>query len=57
MQSVVSRSFVFKGLDPNLIEHTVELLCAQMIYGLNLGYEDLNDHDRFISVLSPAPEK
>jgi hypothetical protein len=34
------------GRDPNLIEHTVEQLCAQMIYGLSLGYEDLNDHDR-----------
>jgi hypothetical protein len=31
--------------DPNLIEHTVEELVAQRIYGLALGYEDLNDHD------------
>jgi hypothetical protein len=31
--------------DPELIEHTVEQLVAQRVYGLALGYEDLNDHD------------
>src|SRR3954452_10319228 len=31
--------------DPDLIEHTVEHLLAQRVYGLALGYEDLNDHD------------
>ncbi len=31
--------------DPDAIEHTVEELLAQRIYGLALGYEDLNDHD------------
>jgi len=31
--------------DPELIEHTVEELVAQRVYGLALGYEDLNDHD------------
>jgi hypothetical protein len=31
--------------DPDLIEHTVEELLAQRVYGLALGYEDLNDHD------------
>lgn len=31
--------------DPTLIEHTVEELIAQRVYGLALGYEDLNDHD------------
>src|SRR5262244_848864 len=31
--------------DPNLIEHPVEDLLGQRIYGLALGYEDLNDHD------------
>ncbi len=30
---------------PDLIEHPVEHLLAQRIYGLALGYEDLNDHD------------
>src|SRR4051794_29330235 len=31
--------------DPDLIEHSVEELLAQRVYGLALGYEDLNDHD------------
>ena len=31
--------------DPDLIEHTVEELVAQRVYGIALGYEDLNDHD------------
>ncbi len=31
--------------DPNLIEHSVDHLVAQRVYGLALGYEDLNDHD------------
>src|SRR3954471_1078018 len=30
---------------PDLIEHSVEELLAQRVYGLALGYEDLNDHD------------
>jgi Transposase DDE domain group 1 len=32
--------------DPELIEHTVEQLVKQRVYGLALGYEDLNDHDQ-----------
>ncbi len=31
--------------DPDLVEHSVEHLLAQRVYGLALGYEDLNDHD------------
>jgi hypothetical protein len=31
--------------NPNSIEHSVQDLIAQRIYGLALGYEDLNDHD------------
>jgi len=31
--------------DPDLIAHTVEELVAQRVYGLALGYEDLNDHE------------
>lgn len=31
--------------DPERIEHTVDELVAQRIYGLAHGYEDLNDHD------------
>ena len=30
---------------PGLIEHRVEELVAQRVYGLALGYDDLNDHD------------
>ena len=29
----------------DLIEHPVEELVAQRVYGLALGYEDLNDHE------------
>src|SRR6516162_1136180 len=32
--------------DPESIEHPVEDLLAQRLYGMSLGYEDLNDHDR-----------
>jgi len=31
--------------NPNSIEHGVHSLVAQRVYGLALGYEDLNDHD------------
>jgi hypothetical protein len=31
--------------NPELIEHSVEELVGQRVYGLILGYEDLNDHD------------
>lgn len=31
--------------DPEAIEHTVREMVGQRIYGLALGYEDLNDHD------------
>jgi hypothetical protein len=32
--------------DPNSIEFTVEDLVKQRVFGLALGYEDLNDHDK-----------
>ena len=32
--------------DPNLIEHTVRALLGQRVFGMALGYEDLNDHER-----------
>ena len=32
--------------DQELIEHTVAQMVAQRVYGLALGYEDLNDHDQ-----------
>jgi len=31
--------------DPELIEHSVGSLVKQRVYGIALGYEDLNDHD------------
>ena len=31
---------------PGAIEHTLGSLVAQRVYGLALGYEDLNDHDQ-----------
>lgn len=34
------------GRNPDLIEHTVTQLVGQRVYGLALGYEDLNDHQQ-----------
>src|SRR5271170_2334851 len=31
--------------DPRLVEHRLETLIGQRVFGLALGYEDLNDHD------------
>lgn len=31
--------------DPQRIEHSLESLISQRVYGIALGYEDLNDHD------------
>ena len=31
--------------DPRFVEHGIEQLVSQRVYGLCLGYEDLNDHD------------
>lgn len=33
------------GRQPERIEHSLEEMLAQRIYGLALGYEDLNDHE------------
>lgn len=32
--------------EPNRVEHSIESLVAQRVYGLVQGYEDLNDHDQ-----------
>ena len=45
----------------DLIDHTVEELVAQRVYGLALGYEDLNDHeelrnDPLLAVLGDRPD-
>jgi hypothetical protein len=34
------------GRDQRLVEHSVGEMLAQRIYGLALGYEDLNDHEQ-----------
>ena len=34
------------GRNPVLVKHTVEQLVSQRVYGLALGYEDLNDHEQ-----------
>lgn len=53
LREVESRTHILKRLagcfidhrDPELIEHSVESLIKQRVYGIALGYEDLNDHD------------
>ncbi len=37
------------GRDPSRAEHSVASLVAQRIYGIALGYEDLNDHEQLRS--------
>ena len=49
------------GRDPERVEHSVEEMVSQRVYGLALGYEDLNDHeqlrtDPLFSVLSGREE-
>lgn len=34
------------GRDPSLVKHSVGEMVSQRIYGLALGYEDLNDHEQ-----------
>lgn len=45
--------------DKELIEHTVDSLIRQRVYGIALGYEDLNDHDalRFDILMGLLSEK
>lgn len=40
-----SRCFL-DGRNQSYVEHSIEKMVAQRIYGLALGYEDLNDHER-----------
>ena len=49
------------GRDPARVEHTVGEMLAQRIYGLALGYEDLNDHGcpchhSLLALLAGKPE-
>ena len=67
LREVEKRTGIIAGLaecfndhrDPEQIEHTVRELLAQRIYGLCLGYEDLNDHDQLRAdpMLAVAVEK
>ena len=34
------------GRKQNLVQHSIEEMLAQRIYGLALGYEDINDHEQ-----------
>ena len=34
------------GRNPVFVEHSVQELVSQRVYGLALGYEDLNDHEQ-----------
>ena len=47
--------------DAERIQHTVRELVAQRVYGLVLGYEDLNDHDQLradplLAILAEKPD-
>ena len=47
--------------DPERVEHSLREMLAQRIYGLALGYEDLNDHeqlrrDPLLALLAGKPE-
>src|SRR5437588_1614391 len=37
------------GRSPERVEHSIEEMLAQRIYGLARGYEDLNDHEQLRS--------
>ena len=46
--------------DPRFVEHSVATLVGQRVFGITLGYEDLNDHDELrhdpvIAVLAGIP--
>lgn len=53
LREVEKRTHILKRLsgcfrdsrNPKFIEHTVEALIKQRVFGIAMGYEDLNDHD------------
>jgi hypothetical protein len=50
------------GRNPALVKHSIQQMVAQRVYGLALGYEDLNDHeqlreDPLLQVLAGKPEQ
>lgn len=67
MREVEERTHILKRLagcfvdhrDPELIEHSVGSLVKQRVYGIALGYEDLNDHDtlRYDALLGLLADK
>jgi hypothetical protein len=34
------------GRNPNMVDHPIAEMLSQRVYGLALGYEDLNDHEQ-----------
>jgi len=54
----LSRCFLDRR-DDRYVDHSVQQLLAQRLYGIALGYEDLNDHDelRLDPLLATACEK
>src|SRR5260370_24301252 len=40
---------VLDGRNPVLVQHSVEEMVSQRVYGLALGYEDINDHEQLRS--------
>src|SRR4249920_3330092 len=50
------------GRRPLLVKHSIQEMVSQRIYGLALGYEDLNDHeqlrqDPLMRVLAGKPDQ
>src|SRR5947207_2974508 len=37
------------GRDPDRVQHSVQEMISQRVYGLALGYEDINDHEQLRS--------
>ena len=37
------------GRNPLLVQHSIEEMISQRVYGLALGYEDINDHEQLRS--------
>ena len=62
LREVEERTHILKRLagcfvdhrDPELIEHSVGSLVKQRVYGIALGYEDLNDHDTLMEWTPPS---
>jgi hypothetical protein len=42
------------GRNQNQVEHSVLEMLSQRIYGLTLGYEDINDHEQLLTIRCSA---